>query len=105
LVREGFWHAVAPQPILGLLALTLTKERRGLVMATCECLARCPFFHDEMADMPSTTMLLKARYCDGDGADSLRCARHMVFAAMGRDAVPTDLYPSDVDRAEQVIAG
>lgn len=68
-------------------------------MASCECLPKCPFFNDEMARMPVTSQLMKARYCDGPSADNTLCARHRVFASLGREHVPGDLYPSELERA------
>jgi len=70
-------------------------------MADCECLAGCLFFNDQMAEMPSMSNIIKERYCRGS---STHCARHMVFRTLGKAAVPTDLYPSQVERAEAQIA-
>lgn len=70
-------------------------------MPECVCLPKCPFFHDQMADMPAMSDMLKHRYCLGDSA---HCARHMVFEAMGREAVPADLFPNEIARAEAVLA-
>jgi hypothetical protein len=76
-------------------------DRKGVTkMADCECLATCPFFNDQMADMPSMSGIIKTRYCTGS---NVHCARHMVFRTLGRDAVPKDLYPSQVERAQEVI--
>jgi hypothetical protein len=72
-------------------------------MADCECLPGCPFFHDQMASMPSTAELVKAQYCSGPRADSTNCARHMVFAALGRANVPSDLFPSDTQGARELL--
>lgn len=74
-------------------------------MPDCECLPRCPFFHDQMADMPSTAEMIKGQYCSGPRADNLRCARHMVFAALGSAEVPSDLFPSDMPRAQAMLVG
>ncbi len=70
-------------------------------MADCVCLPRCPFFNDRMAEMPATTQLMKKRYCLGDQA---QCARHMVFSRFGSEKVPIDLYPTQVERAQQLLA-
>ncbi len=70
-------------------------------MADCVCLPRCPFFNDRMAQMPATAELLKKRYCLGDQG---QCARHMVFSKFGSEKVPTDLYPTQVERAQQLLA-
>lgn len=69
-------------------------------MADCELLAGCIFFNDKMAKKPSTAELFKIRYCRGD---CTKCARYMVFKALGRPKVPPDLYPNAVDRAEEII--
>jgi hypothetical protein len=71
-------------------------------MAECDCLAGCPFFNDKMKDMDSMSSLYKTRYCTGD---FMKCARHVVKEALGKPAVPVDLYPNMHDRAAQIIAG
>ena len=70
-------------------------------MPECELLARCPFFNEQMADMPATAQRCKEQYCRGDNS---RCARYMVFKALGRECVPSDLFPNEEARARQVIA-
>ena len=59
----------------------------------CEYIDRCPFFNDRMKALPSVGELMKARYCTGD---KTLCARYQV-KMMGR-AVPTDLYPHQLER-------
>ncbi|WP_319475677.1 hypothetical protein [Marispirochaeta aestuarii] len=71
-------------------------------MAECECLPRCPFFNDKMQNMPSLASMMKKRYCLGDSSE---CARHIVFLALGSEKVPSDLFPSQVDRARQIVSG
>lgn len=70
-------------------------------MADCECLPTCPFFNDQMTEMPSMAQIIKDRYCKGS---NVNCARHMVFRVLGRERVPADLYPSQVERAEEILA-
>jgi len=70
-------------------------------MSDCVCLEGCPFFNDKMANMPSMAEILKQRYCRNDWQD---CARHKVFEEFGRDAVPGDLFPNEVERSEQILA-
>jgi len=70
-------------------------------MAECECLAGCPFFNDKMKGLESVREMMKHRYCLGN---KLQCARYMVFKALGKPLVPTDLIPNEVDRARQIIA-
>ena len=69
-------------------------------MADCECLPKCPFFNDKMKNMPSLSSMLKKKYCQGDSAG---CARYRVFKALGRDAVPGDLYPNNQDKADELL--
>ena len=69
-------------------------------MADCECLPRCPFFNDNMQNMPAAANLLKKRLCRGDNR---QCARHMVLMAKGKGNVPADLTPNQVDRAKTII--
>ena len=70
-------------------------------MNECECLPKCPFFNDKMAEMPAMADMYKRNYCLGD---SSRCARHMVFEAVGPGAVPANLYPNQSDVAENLVA-
>jgi len=70
-------------------------------MAECVCLPKCIFFHDKMADMPTTTERMKQHYCLGNNSG---CARFQVFTAVGREHVPADLFPHNLDRARDLIA-
>lgn len=69
-------------------------------MPDCELIVNCAFFNDEMADMPSMSSIIKDRYCKGS---NVMCARHMVYRVRGRDEVPADLYPSQVERADEIL--
>jgi hypothetical protein len=71
-------------------------------MAKCELIETCIFFNDQMANMPSTAAVYKANYCEKDFA---ACARHKIVQALGRGTVPTDLFPNQTERAEQIIKG
>jgi hypothetical protein len=53
-----------------------------------------------MQNMPAAANLLKKRLCQGDNS---RCARHMVLTALGREKVPPDLSPNQLDRAAALI--
>jgi hypothetical protein len=70
-----------------------------VTMADCEKLQTCPFFKDQMAQMPSVARLMKTTFCHGDKMD---CARYQVFMSGG--PVPADLLPNDVDRAHQILS-
>lgn len=69
-------------------------------MAECECLPKCPFFHDKVPNMPAMSEMLKAKYCLGDNA---HCARHIVFERAGRENVPADLFPGELDRVDAIL--
>ncbi len=69
-------------------------------MPDCECLPGCPFFNDKMDKMPAMASMLKKQYCQGD---FVSCARYMVKVKLGKDAVPLDLYPNQIERAEKLL--
>ena len=69
-------------------------------MANCECLETCPFFNDQMENMPGLSTMYKRSYCKGDFAS---CARYMVFKALGKPSVPSDMFPNQQDRARELI--
>jgi len=70
-------------------------------MAECECLPKCPFFNDRMANKPATAQLMKNQYCLGDSTD---CARHQVKVVAGSENVPADLYPGQTEKVKGVLA-
>ena len=69
-------------------------------MADCECLPGCPFFNDKMAGMPAMAEMMKKQYCRS-GFEN--CARYTVREKAGKDKVPADLFPNQIDRARQII--
>ena len=70
-------------------------------MAVCEMLDRCPFFNDNMPNMPEHAELFKQLYCRG-GNDI--CARYMIFKRLGKDAVPRNLFTNEVSKANAIVA-
>ena len=70
-------------------------------MAECKYLVKCPFFNDQMDDMPATADAFKRRFCTGDYSN---CARLLVFKALGISKVPRNLFPNQMEKAEQIIA-
>ncbi len=70
-------------------------------MADCECLSGCPFFNDRMKEKPATADIYKRNFCLGDNRD---CARHQVKAALGKEHVPGDLYPTQNFKVQGIIA-
>jgi hypothetical protein len=69
-------------------------------MGECELTAGCIFFNDKMADMPSMASMMKSVYCKSDPD---KCARYKVVKAVGREKVPADLFPNQVEKADAVI--
>ncbi len=67
-------------------------------MAECERLAKCPFFADKMAHMPSVAEMMKKNYCLGD---KRLCARYQV--ALAGVPVPPDLLPNDMERVRVIL--
>ncbi|MCX5708753.1 MAG: hypothetical protein NTY14_07305 [Candidatus Omnitrophica bacterium] len=70
-------------------------------MADCKLLKTCIFFSDRMVGMPKTADMVKEKYCQGDNSE---CARHMVFIACGREKVPSDLFPGQIEKARDILA-
>ena len=66
----------------------------------CDRLPKCPFFNDQMSQMPAVAGLLKKQFCQGAFAD---CARYRVGARLGAAGVPADLIPHDRERAETLV--
>jgi len=70
-------------------------------VADCELLKGCLFFNDKMSIEGGLGAMYKKNYCQSDNS---KCARYMVAKAVGREKVPTNLYPNMVDRAKEIIA-
>jgi hypothetical protein len=71
-------------------------------MANCECLPGCGFYHDKMVIDKGIGKLYKTQYCEGDSSN---CARYTVFKKFGKGTVPVNLYPNQMDRAKNIVAG
>lgn len=69
-------------------------------MADCEFLKGCLFFNDKMSINEGLGAIYKVRYCQGDNT---KCARYVVAKKLGREKVPTDLYPNMIERADGLI--
>lgn len=70
-------------------------------MPECECLKNCPYFESGPAsEISAVGKMRREEYCQGDYS---KCARYMVFKALGREKVPRDLLPFQVSRAEELI--
>lgn len=69
-------------------------------MAECPAIGKCPFFSGRMTCMPVAASRFKAQYCLGDHRP---CARWTVRVACGAAAVPNDLLPNQLDRAQSIV--
>lgn len=70
-------------------------------MAMCENLSKCPFYQGKMSMDSGLGSMYKKRYCEGD---RLQCARYMVSSQVGKEFVPTNLYPNMADKAQEIIS-
>ncbi len=69
-------------------------------MKECELTAGCIFFNDKMANMPAMASMMKSVYCKSDPD---KCARFMVVKGKGREKVPGDLFPNQIDKAREIL--
>jgi hypothetical protein len=70
-------------------------------MTDCPLLTGCLFFNDKMPDTSGLGAMYKKKYCQGDNS---QCDMHMIVKSVGREKVPTNLYPNMLDRAQTIIA-
>jgi len=54
-----------------------------------------------MASKPATAAMMKKPYCQGD---KTQCARYLVCTKKGPEAVPNDLFPNTLERAQAILA-
>jgi hypothetical protein len=92
---------LSPEEVFFAYACLVAHSGPGGIMADCECLPKCPFFHDKMADRPATAEMMKKEYCQGN---SEKCARHMVKAAAGSEHVPANLFPHQTQKVPEILA-
>ncbi len=70
-------------------------------MPDCECLEGCPYFEsDVMKEIDTMAKMRQEQYCKGDNS---KCARYMVFKALGKENVPRDLLPFQVEKAKEIV--
>jgi hypothetical protein len=70
-------------------------------MANCELLLACPFYNEKLKALPGLAEGLKKLYCF---VEKPVCARYMIAKALGREKVPLDLFPNEIEKAENIIA-
>ena len=69
-------------------------------MTDCEFLEKCLFFNDKLTNMPTAADMMKKTYCKWNHT---KCARNRIAMAMGRSAVPNDMFPADTLRADKLL--
>ena len=52
--------------------------------------------------MPEIASMMKRRFCQGDNS---KCARWIVLSKLGPTGVPADLFPNQIERANELIGG
>lgn len=71
-------------------------------MSKCPRLFECSYYNDKLQCMPSTSEVVKQRYCLGN---HLSCARYQVFRHKGPGHSPDDLMPCHLDQVADIITG
>lgn len=69
-------------------------------MATCEKLAKCPFYQGKMSMETGLGSMYKQKYCEGD---KTTCARYMIATKLGPEYVTNSIYPNMTDMALKMI--
>ncbi len=69
-------------------------------MADCTMLGSCPFYNDNLVNMPAIAGSLKNRFCR-DEFES--CARYRVSTALGKEMVPGNLFPHEKSTADMLL--
>jgi hypothetical protein len=71
-------------------------------MKKCSFSERCPFFNDQLPKKRSSREReeLKKKFC---GGGNTQCARFMVAAVLGLEAVPGNLFPDHLYRVSTIL--
>jgi len=67
----------------------------------CPFLSGCPVFNVNMRAFPVGAEVMNDQYCRGEYA---RCARYLIATQLGREKMPSMLFPNQMDRAQKVLA-
>ena len=70
-------------------------------MATCEKLAKCPFYQGQMSMESGLGSIYKKKYCEGD---KMACARYQIATKLGPEFVNNNIYPNMMDQAKKLLA-
>jgi len=66
----------------------------------CENIKGCPFFNDRLDNMPALASMYKKNYCEGEYE---KCARYVVCKKLGKEGVPDNLFPNQMDKAMEIL--
>ena len=81
--------------------IVLTESANRDNMSTvCECFEKCDLFNTGVAKLPSTSKSFQDKFCN---MDHDACARFIVFKRLGKESVPSDLFPNERGRAMELI--
>jgi len=70
------------------------------MMSGCELLDQCQFFNDRLAHRPEIVEVYREYYCMGGDPT---CARYRIYATLGSEKIPADLFPHETQRAKNII--
>lgn len=70
-------------------------------MSECINYSRCRFFVENLKNSPSTSAMIQSTYCKNKFTE---CARYMIFDSLDESFIPYDLFPSETEIAENIIA-
>jgi len=69
-------------------------------MNKCPVLEQCRFFNNIIEDVPSISEALKEQYCLCDHSG---CARFFIFREIGKEHLPDDVFPHEMEKAEKIV--
>ena len=69
-------------------------------MTDCPHLHKCPFFNDQLEDMPDLSGAVKLLFCK---KNFFNCARYNIADKLGAQNVPNDLFPADGQKASRLL--
>jgi hypothetical protein len=66
----------------------------------CELLACCRLFKDSMESLPKATEYIQMKLCFGDYE---ACNRYIIYKNIGKENLPADLNPFDIEDVQKVM--
>lgn len=66
----------------------------------CECYETCDLFNKSVVNLPSTAKSFEEKFCK---IDNESCARYVVYKQLGKNLVPTDLFPNEMGKAISIV--